>query len=74
MNSGALPYVIGGGAFLLVGFALWLATSEARRRGRAEAEAEHNERMAKNAEAMGKVMVEHRDPADTASRLDTGKF
>lgn len=47
-----------------------------RRDGRLEAEAEHNQRAAENAEAMGKVLSESRDPdgSGDSDRMRDGTF
>ena len=62
------------GAVAVIGAALWIAVASARKRGAAETEAEHNTRAAENAETMGRVIAEHREPEDAAKRLDSGTF
>lgn len=53
-----------------------LAIQQAKQRGRLEAEAEHNQRAAENAEAMGKVLAESRDPdgPGDSDRMRDGTF
>lgn len=61
-------------AALVVVAVVWIAVAHARRRGRAEAEAALNRRMAERAEAQGRIVAEHREPADAVKRLEDGTF
>lgn len=63
-----------GAALIAAGFSIWLALAEARRRGRAEAEIEQARQTAQNAHKAGTIIAEHRDPENTAGRLDRGSF
>lgn len=62
------------GLVAAAGLSLWLAVLQARARGRAEADAETNRRMAENAETQGRIMAEHRDAGDVSRRLGDGTF
>lgn len=69
--------LISGGVLLSLFFGgiTWLVIS-AKRQGRLEAEAEHNQRAAENAEAMGKVLAESRDAdgSGDSDRMRNGSF
>lgn len=69
--------LIGGGlgSLLILMFVFGLIL-QAKQQGRLEAEAEHNQRAAENAEAMGKVLAESRDPdgSGDSDRMRDGTF
>ena len=64
------------GFLVLLAFVIVLLRIDAKRDGRLEAEAEHNQRAAENAEAMGKVLAESRDPdgSGDSDRMRDGTF